>query len=165
MARFELVSFTIGALLGAIIMLIVVWIAYYTRVFMFSHCPTMTRICSGTDYFNNPGNAIANGANIKDILYLNQDGELKYRRMPRLINCVPDSGQDVSIRYPQYCSFSDNTNSTEIYKATNFGSNLYKPADGSPGATITTDGNCIPLQSRFTRGEPLLRLDSIAIQD
>lgn len=132
---------------------------------MFSHCPTMTRICSGPDYYNNPGNALANGASIRNILRINENGELRYRRMPKVINCVPDSGQEVAIRYPQYCTFSDNSGRSEIYKAINFGANIYKPANGVPGPTIATDGNCVPIESFYTSGEPLLRIDSVAIQD
>lgn len=165
MAHFEFVSFVIGLLLGMIIMLIIVWIAYYTRIFMFTNCPTSSKMCSGPDYFNNPGQALSNGAKLEDILYINDNGQLRYKRMPKQINCVPDFGQDVQIIYPQYCRFTDNNNNAEIYRATAFGSNIYKPASGLAGPIVTTDGNCNPVQSFYNKGTPLLRVDPVPIQD
>lgn len=159
MASFDFVSFIIGLLLGMIMMLVLVWIAYYTRSFLFTYCPTQARACGGLDYYNNPGNAIANGASINDILFLNDQNELFYKRVPKTTNCVPQSNQTIQILYPQYCQFSDNAGLSGTYKSSSFGSNIYRPANGFPGPTITTNGNCEPIQGIYSEGVPLLKWD------
>lgn len=159
MASFDFISFIIGLLLGAIIMLVLVWIAYYTRTFLFTYCPTQARACNGPDYYNNPGEALANGANIDDILFLNDQDEMFYKRVPKTTNCVPESNQTVHILYPQYCQFSDNSGLSGTYRSYSFGSNIYKPANGLPGPTITTSGNCDPTPGIYIEGIPLLKWD------
>jgi len=160
---FEFISFTIGLLLGMIILLILVWIAFYTRTFLFTYCPTQARACSGPDYYNNPGEALSNGANINDILFLNDQNEMYYKRVPKTTNCVPVSNQAVHIFFPQYCEFSDDKGLSNTYKSNSFGSNIYKPASGLPGPTITTSGNCDPNPGIYTDGVPLLKWDPIPL--
>jgi len=162
---FDFVSFIIGLLLGAILMLIAVWIAYYTRIFLFTYCPTSTRACGGLDYYNNPGEAISNGSNVNDILFLNNQNDLYYKRVPKTTNCVPESNQTVHISYPQYCQFSDNTGLSGTYRSSSFGSNIYKPASGLPGPTITTSGNCDPTPGIYTNGIPLIKWDPVPLYD
>lgn len=146
-------------------MLVLVWMAYYTRIFLFTHCPTQARACSGPDYYNDPGRALSNGANIDDILFLNDDNHMFYKRVPKTTNCVPEFNQTVRIVYPQYCQFSNDNGMSATYKSTIFGSNIYKPSSGIPGPTVSTNGNCDPIQGIYTQGIPLLRWDSVPITD
>ena len=166
MASFDFISFVIGVLIGAIITLILIWAAYFTRSFLFTYCATESSLCAGADYFNNPGDALANGANINDILFLNDQNELFYDRVPRTGDCTPESNQIVNILYPQYCSFSTTGGVSGTWKETSFNSNIYKPANGIPGPTITTTGNCIPTSgSSVETGIPLIRWDANPISD
>lgn len=161
MASFDFVSFIIGLLLGMILMLLFVWITYFTRSFLFTYCPTQARPCGGADYYNDPGDALAHNPQImvQDILFLNDQNNMLYRRVPRNTDCIPESNQIVYIKYPQYCSFSTTGGSTGIWKETAFNSNIYKP-DGFAGPTIETNGNCDPIEeSPVSTGIPLLKWD------
>lgn len=164
---FEFVSFVIGLLLGGIITLLLIWIAYFTRSFLFTYCATNADPpCAGADYYNNPGDALANGANINDILFLNDQNQLFYERVARVGSCTPQANQIVNVLYPQYCSFSTTGGITGIWKETAFNSNIYKPANGIPGPTITTTGNCIPTAgSPVDIGLPILKWDTNPISD
>ena len=158
---FEFTSFMIGFLLGLIIMLLLVWIAYFTRTFIFTFCPTQARPCGGADYFNDPGDALAHNPQITvaDILFLNDENKMFYRRVPRSTDCVPESNQLVYMMFPQYCSFSSTGGTAGIWKETAFNSNVYRP-DGFPGPTLTTEGDCNPTPgSSVADGVPLLRWD------
>ena len=101
MASFDFVSFVLGLLLGAILMLVIIWIAYYTRSFLFTYCPTQTRPCGANDFINDPANALANDINLKpdQILFLNNNNELFYKRVPRSTDCIPENNQIVYIKY------------------------------------------------------------------
>jgi len=162
---FDFISFIIGLLLGMIIMLVLVWIAYYNRTFVFTYCPTQARACSGLDYYNNPGKALSDGANIDDILFINDNNEMFYRRVPRTTTCIPTLNQVVPIRYPQYCSFKSNIGITNTYKQTVYGSNMYYLSNGDISPPVSTNGNCSPISNFYTSGVPLLKWDPSPIQD
>lgn len=162
MGNFEFISFIIGLLLGAIIMLLMVWIAYFTRTFIFTYCPTTSRTCGGADYYNNPGDALGNGAQINDILFINERDELLYKRVPKTGDCTPGVGQTIVMMYPQYCTFTGTGGVSGTWKETAFNSNLYKPVDGTIGPTITTTNNCQPAPGFIVdNGSPILRWDAI----
>lgn len=142
-------------------MLLLVWIAYFTRSFLFTYCPTQARPCGGADYYNDPGDALANNpqVTVADILFLNDQNNMFYRRVPRNTDCVPESNQIVYMRFPQYCSFSTTGGTAGVWKETAFNSNIYNP-DGFPGPSVTTDGNCDPVEGEpVSSGTPLLRWD------
>lgn len=160
MGSFNFESFFIGVLLGMIILLLLVWISYATRSFVFTYCPIQARACGGADYYNDPGDALAHNPQITvaEILFLNDQDNMFYRRVPRTTECVPEGNQIVHMRFPQYCSFS-NGGTGGVWKESAFNSNIYRPV-GFAGPTITTDGNCDPAPgSPFTTGQPLLRWD------
>lgn len=160
MKGIDFVSFMIGLLLGMVMMLLLVWIAYLSRSFLFTYCAKGAPRCAGNDYFNDPGDALANEPQVKvsEILYLNDNNQMFYRRVPRTTNCVTESNQIVHMKYPQYCSFSG-TGVTGTWKETAFNSNIYKPVNGQ-GETVTTTGNCEPEEGHeVTQGVPLLRWD------
>lgn len=164
MASFDFTSFIIGVLIGMIILLLLVWIAYYTRIFLFTNCATSTPACAGADYYNDPGDALANGANINDILFLNDENEMLYKRIPRVRNCVPESNQIVQIQFPQYCSFTTADNTTEVGKSLQFNSPIYI-ISGVPNPVVTT-GNCEPAPGTgAVSGVPILRWDPNPISD
>ena len=165
MASFQFVSFIIGLLLGAIIMLLLVWIGYYTRSFIFTYCPEQARPCGGADYYNNPGNALANNSGLTagSILFL-KDDKLYYTRVPKNTNCVPESNQTIPIIFPQYCSFGNPGQPSLTYRQTFFNSNIYKPDNGIPGVVITTSGNCDPVPGQeLTTGIPLVEWDPVPL--
>lgn len=165
MAVFDFVSFIIGLLLGAILTLILIWISYFTRTFLFTYCPTQARPCGAADYFNDPGEALAHNPQItvSEILFINDQEEMFYKRVPRTTECVPESNQIVYMKFPQYCNFSTTGGTAGVWRETAFNSNMYNP-DGFPGPTITTDGNCGPSPgSPVTDGTPILRWDPAPI--
>lgn len=164
MAVWDFTSFVIGLLIGMIIMILLVWIAYYTRTFLFTSCPTSTPACAGADYYNNPGDALANGANINDILFLNDQNVMLYKRVPRVSGCTPESNQVVEIQYPQYCSFTTAEGTTETGKALQYNSPMY--AVSGVKNPIITSGNCVPAPGTgAVSGVPLLRWDPNPISD
>jgi hypothetical protein len=158
---FDFVSFVIGLLLGLIIMLILIWIAYFTRSFLFTFCPVQTPSCAAGDYLNDPGDALANNPQLtaSDILFLDSNNELFYNRVVRTNDCSPQN-PIVFIEFPQYCSFSTTGGTAGIWKETAFNSNIYNP-DGFSGPTITTTGSCQPVPgSPVVSGVPLVRWDA-----
>lgn len=154
--RLSGISIIIGFLIGAIITLLLIWIAYEARVFLFTYCANENTTCIGSDYYNDPGDALAAGANINDILFLNDQNFLFYKRLPVNQQCVPTANQTVQILYPQYCTFD-----TGVTTATGLqvqdGSNIYNLI-GS-GDIIVTDGNCTPVLGAVT-GVPQIRWNS-----
>lgn len=161
MASFEFISFIIGLLLGMMILLVIVWIAYFTRSFIFTYCATQSRPCGGGDYYNDPGDALANypTLNASQILFLNAQDMLLYNRVPKNTDCVPEGNQVVHILYPQYCSFSSATGASGTWRETAFNSNIYNPY-GFVGPTVTTFGDCQPTPgSAVTTGSPIIKWD------
>lgn len=157
MASFSFSSFIIGLLLGMILMLLLVWIAYYSRSFLFTYCPTQMTVCTAADYYNNPGDALANGANIDDILFLNDKNELFYQRVPNNANCIPSSNQTVEILYPQYCEFSGDGITGVTGKAIQFNSATYNVSEYP---TVDTVQSCIPVAGSYVdMGVPLIKWD------
>lgn len=164
MGSFDFTSFIIGLLLGAIMTLILIWISYFTRSFLFTYCAAQPIPCGGADYFNDPGEALANdkGLTAGNILFLNSNDQLLYKRVQKNTACTPESNQTVIMKYPQYCSFSG-TGGTGTWRETAFNSNIYKPY-GFAGPTIITEGNCIPVEGEpVTDGIPLVKWDTSTI--
>lgn len=146
-------------------MLIITWITYSTRTFIFTVCPSELIRCRNVNYFNNPGNAIADGAQVDDILSLDSDERLMYKRVPKDL-CLPESNQDVHILNPQYCSFTLDDGTSIEAKSTFFESPFYVATQGSEDARleIVTSGNCYPVSNNqnldIRTGVPLVKWDS-----
>ncbi len=160
---FNTPSFVIGLLLGLLIMLIIVWILYISRVFMFAYCPVQARACGSADYYNDPGEALNEdpNADISQMLFLNDDKQMFYKRVPRTTDCVTESNQIVHIQYPQYCEFSNGKGSSSTWKETAYNSNIYRQTSNPNGQSITTNGDCIPTNgSPYRTGTPLLKWDA-----
>jgi hypothetical protein len=163
MKEVDFTSFMIGLLLGMIMMLLLVWAAYAGRVFLFTYCAKSAPYCTGSDYYNDPGDALANdqSINVPEILYLNSNDEMFYRRVPKNSNCTPQGNQTVYMKYPQYCSFNNSSGVSGVWKETAFNSNIYDPITGHSGLTgIQTSGNCDPVGTQYLiSGIPLLEWD------
>jgi hypothetical protein len=102
-------SFMFGLIVGILIILIILLFLYLFRVLFFSQVPTSYSTCTTEDYYNDPGQALANtGLHASDILYV-QNGTLFYKRVPITRTCTPGADQTVSIPFPQYCLFERNT--------------------------------------------------------
>lgn len=160
MQSIDFVSFMIGLLLGMIMMLLLVWASYAGRVFLFTYCTTGAPFCAGADYYNDPGDALANDPriNVGEILFLNSNNQMFYKRVPRTTNCIPEGNQTVHMKFPQYCSFSG-VGISGTWKESAFNSNVYDPVSGI-GDIITTSGSCIPIEGQdVTSGVPLLEWD------
>lgn len=153
-------SLTIGIFIGIIIILIIVWITYVTRTFLFSYCPTSHPVCVGSDYYNDPGDAIAAGASVQDILFLNDVPEMFYKRVPNTSVCVPSSDQVVEIEQPQYCLFTIDAQQFEG-KNQFFGSTSYTVPVGELPIFVETVMNCTPAEgSVASSGVPILKWDA-----
>lgn len=159
---FDLFSALIGLLIGILLTLVIIWIFYYANAFVFSNCAKSTPECKGSDYYSNPGDAIANGAKVDEILFINDENKMFYNRVPKTSSCIPGSNQLVEIRYPQYCLFTVSGDPFEGKQISN-SSPLYDIT--TPGGTVTInteiDGSCIPNPgSEASAGVPELKWDS-----
>ena len=133
-------SCVIGIFIGMSILLIISWICYSTRTFIYVDIPLKYPECRFSNYFNNPGNAIANGSKVEDILTLNKENRMIYQRVPKDV-CVPASNQDIRIFNPQYCLFSYDDNG--VVKTLEGKNTFYE----SPHYTATLDGQTIDITS------------------
>lgn len=159
-SRFSVVSMVLGFLLGVLLTLLLVFIAYAQRLFLFSYCANEAKACVGTDYYNDPGAAIAAGANPDGLFFLNDNQQMFYQR-PILpgITCIPVSDQTVPITYPQYCDFTLLNGEHIVGQQVADQSPIYlAPTLLLP---ISTSGNCTPVSgASATSGVPLLRWDA-----
>jgi hypothetical protein len=156
--------FFIGLLAGFIIIVVLVWIAYGTRILFFSRCAGHDPYCAGADYFNDPGQAIAGGANQDDILFLNDNGQMFYKRVPQHTGCHPDIGQIVPIVHPQYCNFTDGV-ARYTGRSSSFNSPHYTINTNGGKVVVETDANCAPIDTdpstlTITSGSPILKWDA-----
>lgn len=173
MSRWDLPSAIVGILLGTIISLAIVAIFWYTRSLMFSVCPVSQPACRSQDYLQDPGDALANGSNINDILFLNGDQEkptLVYKRVPSTNTCTPSpSNQTVVVQYPQWCQFR--TTGDQLYEGRNliFGSPTYSYKDQTNTEVhvfVNPGGQCDVRSSTgnvVVSGKSLLKWDPNAV--
>jgi len=158
--NFNFINFIIGFLVGMIMMLIIIWISYYTRTFLFTYCATQAPACGFNDYFIDPGNALAyaeltgltNTINPSTILEIrtNGDDEKMYYDVVSKdhSNCVANQYERY-IPYPQYCEFFNSDGSLGSYKRSLL--NVYKSTIlGSPNPNIAALANCEPTNSLYT---------------
>ena len=143
----------VGFVMGMIITILLFWLLYDTRSFVFANCPVNQKQCSSADYYNDPGDAIANGYSASDILTI-VDGVMYYTRVPKNDDCTPGPNQTVQITNPQYCLFTPTTGGNSVVgKSVSF--NNYNYLLEGTSSSLTTNGNCIPQGSSYT-GEPIL---------
>lgn len=159
-------SCVIGIFIGMSILLIISWICYSTRTFIYVDIPLTYPQCRFSNYFNNPGNAIANGSKVEDILTIDDNDQMKYQRVPKDV-CVPGSNQDIKIFNPQYCLFNYSDNGiiktlegkNTFYESPHYISYL---TDGTE-VNITSMPNCKPVSNTggliLTGGTPELKWD------
>lgn len=153
MESWNWISFIIGFLFGLLAMTILVWIAYTVKTLAFAYCPSQQKACYSADYFNDPGDALANGANVADILYLN-NGQMQYRRVKRISECAPQTDQTVTITNPQICLFNM-AGQDRLGKSIGFNNNRYLVNDGNVTQIIDTTSNCNPTNVGIS-GRPVL---------
>ena len=160
-------SCVIGIFIGLSIMLILTWIGYSTRTFIYADVPLSYPECRFVNYFNNPGNAIANGANADEILSVNSSNEMRYQRVPKDV-CVPGSNQDVRIINPQYCLFVQDDGTSIEAKNTFYDSPYYISTSDINGKKldIISLPNCNPASNNqglnLVSGSPEIKWDPIA---
>ena|SRR3990167_902775 len=158
-------AFAIGLLIGMLIILLIMWPLYSTRTFVFSNCASQQRVCMAVDYYNDPAEAIANGADVNNILFLNAEDKLFYKRVQKNTNCTPAKDQTIPILEPQYCDYTTNIGSSFEAKNTFFGSDFYL-ATGMTGISVTASESCHPVSSSglpsgvtVASGIPLIKWD------
>lgn len=151
---FDGTSLVLGILIGILILLIIVYICYLTNVWLFTYCAnTQNNQCVNSDYYNNPSEAIAAGANINDILFI-KDDIMYYKRVPKNPNCFPGSDQTVEITNPQYCDFKYQDDSVVEMRNTFFESYDYF----HDNQNVETVGNCVPNANSLAKsGTPVLK--------
>ncbi len=161
---FDWHAFVIGAVVFLVIFVIFTIIIWWFRWLYFSDVPLGFRTCTSEDYYQSPGEALANTDILaSDILFVKKENDqdiLFYKRVPKTKTCTPGNDQVVKVIYPQLCQFKTNDQNIEIGK-------LVNKADHNPdGAyqiinsdTIVTAGrNCQPSDSSIM-GTPLPRWD------
>lgn len=161
-------SAVVGILIGVAIGLFIVWLLYITRAFVFSTCAVQYPVCSAQDYYENPGDAILNGSNIDNILFITPSSSnvdtMVYLRQPKVNTCTPSSAnQTVVVQYPQWCEFTDTASNKYQAENLSFNSSVYSYKDNLNN-TITVNtyngGQCIPKSSTSSvviSGTPILR--------
>lgn len=141
----DLSSFVVGLMVGLILMILIVWALYSSRTFVFTVCPRQRNVCTFADYINSPGVALAGGYQVDDILFLDANRQLWYKRVPRNSGCTPISyNQNVRVLHPQYCLFTTADGSTN-YEARNTreASPVYTFTDSDgQEVTVMTSKNC-----------------------
>lgn len=161
-------SFIVGLIIGAVIILFIIWILYISRAFVFSNCNIQYPICTENDYYEDPSGAILNGYNADDILFIAPDSSgiptMTYERVPRVNTCTPSSvNQIVTVQYPQWCMFTDTANQTYQSENIAFDSPVYSYKDSMNNTiTVTTynGGQCKPKTSTgsvVVSGTPVLK--------
>ena len=161
-------SFVVGIFVGLLLMIILLWISYASRIFVFTTTPRDYPECRSSQYFNNPSNAINDGFQVSQILAINSNNQMEYRRVPKSL-CVPGDNQTVIINNPQYCLFTATKNGEEFtFEAKNplFELPFYVSTSTIDGDLIevTTEGDCNPQFNTHpeiivTSGIPLLQWD------
>jgi len=150
-------TFLTGLFLGMLAMLIVGWVAFQTRTFVFTYCPAQVPACGLQDYFNDPGQYLASGGSLQDLLFLDR-GALRFRRPTTSSQCSPES-PTVTIDNPQFCNFLRPDGTPVEGKSVSFNAPDYiYTLDGSNYRHIETLGNCTPGPgSPFLSGSPSLK--------
>jgi hypothetical protein len=160
---FDFVSFLIGIFFGFLIAVIITWIGYSNKVFVFTGCAINGLKCRYSNYFNNPAKAISEGFTADQIMYVNDNGVLMYKRVPKDL-CFPTANQTIPVPRPQYCSFSDKNNNTYIARNDKFESPYYTILNTNVG--VIAGKNCIPestdcnAKSEMVSGVPIVRWDA-----
>jgi hypothetical protein len=135
---FDILSMLAGIFFGFIILLLIMWIVYTSRTFIFVNCARERPYCVDNDYINDPGEAVRKGYNPEQFLHITSDNELYYRRIKRT-QCVQHTDQMVHIEYPQFCEVGG-----EIVRHVD--GNIYRRNNGTQ---LTLGRNCgygVPLK-------------------
>jgi hypothetical protein len=158
------ISALIGVFLGVIIAIIFGWVSYNNRFIIFTSCAKNMKKCHREQYYEDPGNALADGANIDRLLFLNDKGQLYQHRRPKVI-CIPGSNQDKHIKRPQYCLFKSSNGTPIEGKNIEFDSSNYISVNMIEGQyiDIVSSLDCKPQSNTgpmlVTNGLPLIKWD------
>jgi hypothetical protein len=154
------IAFVVGFLIGLVFMILLTWILYVTRSYIYSNCPDTQRTCRGDDYYADPGVALSNGAVLDEILMINDQEKMYYKRYPRTGTCTPGNNQVVQIQQPEFCTFTLTSGQELVGENQFFGSNIYTVFNGTEVITVKTTNSCRPDSSippdLINRGVPLL---------
>ena len=157
-------TFLTGLFLGMLAMLIIGWVAFQTRTFVFAYCPAQLPTCGLRDFFNDPGQYLASGGSLRDLLFL-ENGTLRFRRPTTNSQCVPEN-TTVTIDNPQFCNFfrPDGTSVEAKSVAFNAPDYIYT-LDGANLLHAETLKDCVPAPGTpFISGNPLLKWERGRLQ-
>ena len=141
--------------------MIILFMMYRSNYGIFSYCVPFQPACTPSEYIDNPTNALRNGYNLNDILYIGSGSteNVMYYKRPINTPCSPGDNQVITINYPQYCNFIDDTGNKVLFRDIFYNANRYRIADDSDETLILTNMNCDPA-SEYQSGEIVLRWDS-----
>lgn len=153
------IGLVLGIVMGMIIMLVLLTIFYSTRTLIFEICPTANKPCLGGDYYNTPSEAVGDGYDIKENIFI-KDDKLHFKKILKSNSCNPETNQVNLINYPQYCEFSiPGLTGRYMGKNNHYGSDTYViPMQNGGNYVIETYPHCVPKDSSVaTDGKPVLK--------
>ena len=161
--EFDWISFIIGVLVGMIIILVIVWLIYYSRWFMFSYCPTTLATCLKDDYLTIE-EALAEGHSLQALLkYDPTNNTLLHVRQPRISTCSIGSNQVEKVDLPQYCIFNIN-GKDQIHKYVYSSDNLIRYQNIETDEIIFANNHCDgsnAYNKMAVAGKPMIKWDKI----
>lgn len=150
-------SFALGLVVGMIILLLITWLTYSSRTFVFSYCPRTLPTCKRNQYINDPAEAAAHGEDMGELLTV-RNGVLYFKRPTNTNDCIPLARNEVvAISHPQYCEFT--LDNGMMYNGVKIAQGAYTFTD-ERGVTyeVETGINCVPERSTpqgVVKGHPL----------
>lgn len=156
-ARWSWPAFAIGLVVGILLVILLLWLAFITRTLVFRFTPQAFPTCGATDYLNDPQEAVRLGGLEEDHLFVSE-GILLYRRKQANTRCVPGADQVISIPQPPICSFTDGENQDFTGHLIANTDGQYRVPTGAGDMTIKAKRHCRPQatdSSPFVTGRPL----------
>lgn len=141
---YDAISTILGVIMGMIIMLSIVWVAYAGNFFVFSYCATVTPYCMESDYINEVDEAIKKGFKKEDILFI-KNNELYFKRPKKTRQCVPTHDRTLKLDKPETCIFRIDGNEyvgNQIF----MGSSIYRVFVEGKEFKIPTSESCKPIE-------------------
>lgn len=151
-------AFFVGFLIAVVAVLIIIWILYINRLFVFHTCTGEEPTCKRSDYINNPTDAINDGYSINTVLSIH-DNKMYFTRPVNNNSCVPGNNQTVLVPFPEFCSFETDQGS---YEGTNggVGSKYVFTTLLGEEVIVDTSNSCVPVSSEpdiVISGKPVLK--------
>lgn len=145
------ISFILGILIGAVIIILLAWLAYSQRWAWYCNCRMGDQICLKDDY-HTLSEAFQNGFTPQDILEVDSNGILRYKRVPKNPECIPGSNQSIPVIYPQFCLATIN-DSQRIFTLDSVDGNVATYRNGN--TTFEANRHCDPISDFVDSARPI----------